>query len=138
MEFYQTVMGKRFFENQLPRLTAALSDIAAALNAPRPVLKLEQQVQPDFLKDIYYGEHDPSLPVDAAAASAYDADIIAHQAELRKAVTQDTWEIIERYRSLLDARGAVEREQAFASGFRYATSLFAAGLSAAQDKGHTS
>lgn len=137
MEFYQTVMGKQFFERQLPSLINTLSEIAAALKAPRPVLKLEQSVQPDLLTDVYYGRHDPSTPVDAAAVGVYNADIIARQNELRKSLTPEQWETVERYRSLLDARGAVEREQAFASGFCYATSLFTAGLSAPQGKNRT-
>lgn len=130
MEFYRTVAGKRFFEGQLPRLITALSDIAAALKAPTPVFRLEQEVPPDFLENIYYERHDPSAMVDPEAVRTHSADIIAHQDRMRKDLSPEAWEQVERYRSLLDARAAVEREQAFAAGFRYATTLFAAGLSA--------
>lgn len=132
MNFYETVAGKRFFDSQLPRLITALSGIAAALKNSPPVFRLEQEVPPDFLESIYFNRHDPSTPVDSDAIRAYDTDIIAHQGRMQKSLSSEAWEQVEQYISLWDARGAVEREQAFSAGFRYATKLFVAGLSAPQ------
>lgn len=129
MDFYKTTMGKRFFEQQLPNLITALKDIAASLKNPPPVFRLEQEATPDFLTDLYYGRHDPLEPANPQVFHKFNADIIAHQDQMRKLLTPEAWDIVEQYKALLDARGTVGREQAFATGFRYATKLFAAGLS---------
>lgn len=132
MEFYKTVLGKQFFTSQFPRLISALTDIAAALKAPAPVFRLEQETPPDFLKDLYYGAVEPMDAVDPKELRKDTADIIAHQDRMRETLSPGDWECVEKYRALLDARGAVECEQAFAAGFQYATRMFAAGLSAPQ------
>lgn len=134
MDFHNTVAGKRFFDTQMPKLIAVLSDIAAALKAPKPVFRMEQEVPPDFLTKLYYGQHDPLEATDTSVFHTCNADIIACQEQMRKFLTPEAWDLVEQYRSLLDARGAVEREQAFAAGFQYATKLFAAGLSAPQSE----
>lgn len=137
MEFHDTVYGKQFFGTQFPRLVTALTDIAAAMKAPKPVFRLEQEVPPDFLKDLYYGWCDPSERADSTVFHEHNVNIIAHQDKMRKILTPEAWDAVEQYRTLLDARGAAEREQAFAAGFQFATSLFAAGLSAPPGKDQT-
>ena len=132
MNFYETVAGKRFFNSQLPHLITALSDIATALKNPTPMFCLEQEVPPDFLESIYLNRHDTSTLVAREAIRTYDADIIAHQGRMREILSSDAWEQVEQYKALLDAKGAVEREQAFSAGFRYATMSFVAGLSTPQ------
>lgn len=129
MEFYQTAAGKQFFSGQLPRLISALTDIAAALKTPTPVFRLEQELPPDFLKNLYYGALDPMEQDDPGVFRDCNAAILAHQERMRDALSSEDWEWVEKYRTLLDARGAVEREQAFAAGFQYATRMFTAGLS---------
>lgn len=130
MEFYKTKAGKLFFERQLPHLIDALTDIAAAMQKPRPVFKLEQEVPPDFLESLYNGYVDPAAYADTDALKAQNADITVHQKQMREAFTPEMWEAVEQYRTLLDTRGAMEQGQAFAAGFRYAAVLLAAGLAA--------
>ena len=84
MDFYKTTMGKRFFEQQLPNLITALKDIAASLKNPPPVFRLEQEATPDFLTDLYYGRHDPLEPANPQVFHKFNADIIAHQDQMRK------------------------------------------------------
>ena len=134
MEFHETMAGKKFFESQLPCLITTLTDIAAVLKNPTPIFQLEQKVSPDFLKDLYYGAHDLQESANSDALRSCNSDIIAYQEQMRKELTPDTWEYFEQYKSLLDARGTVEREQAFETGFQYAARLLAAGLSVPQDK----
>lgn len=131
MEFYETVAGKNFFENQFPALVTALTDIASSLKSPVPAIQLEQEVPPNYLADLYNGWVDPAAFADSEALRACNKDVAAHQNRMREVLTPEAWELVEQYRTLLDTRGAAEQEQAFAAGFRHATTLFAAGLSAA-------
>lgn len=133
MDFYQTVAGKRFFESQLPRLITALADIASSLKSPAPALRLEQEVPPNFLANLYNGEVDPAAFSDSGALRTHNRKIAAHQEQMRESLAPDAWELVEQYRTLLDTREAAEQEQAFAAGFRYAATLLAAGLSAPQN-----
>lgn len=57
-------------------------------------------------------------------------EISRFQETLRAALPESVWEQIETYRDLLDARSIRQSEQAFAAGFRCASTMLAAGLSA--------
>jgi hypothetical protein len=39
MQFYETIMGKKFFESQLPSLIKAISDLANAIKENTAVIK---------------------------------------------------------------------------------------------------
>ena len=51
MEFYQTQMGRAFFERQLPQLIDAVNALAAALSKPVPAAVLPVSADPKFLRD---------------------------------------------------------------------------------------
>ena len=128
--FHESMYGKRFFDGQLPKLISALTDIATALNTPKPVYQMKTEVPADFLADLYYGNHIPSGQPDTKEEAELTPEILACQRQLRESVSPDTWELIERYNRLLSRRGAIQREQAFATGFRSAMTMLAAGLMA--------
>ena len=72
MDFYQTNMGKGFYERTVPRIAKALEDIAKSLSVPAPVVQLPQDIPEDFLTDLYLGNYDPSgepEPEEAAACT---------------------------------------------------------------------
>ena len=129
MDFYETKTARIFFESQLPKLIAALQDIAVSLKVPRPVLKAAHEIPPDFLAELYHGNYDPSDVPDSEPARLRTEEIMSCQQFLRALASPEVWTHIEQYRSLLDARGVIEREQAFASGFQSAMTMLAAGLS---------
>ena len=55
MNFHETMMGQKFFTNQLPRLINSLEGIRAALNREqKPVMVQVPEVQSDFLTALYY------------------------------------------------------------------------------------
>ena len=135
--FHESVHGRHFFEGQLPKLITALTDIAAALKAPQPVYQLKAEVPDDFLSDLYYGNHVPSSQPNTKEEVELTPEILACQRQLRECVSPEIWELVERYNSLLSGRGSIQREQAFASGFRSAMTMLAAGLMAqTTDKEH--
>lgn len=69
MQFYETVMGKRFFESQLPDLTKALNRVAAAMeqnaathgSAPQPA-KFEPNES--CISEMYEQRNPPKLPIE--------------------------------------------------------------------------
>ncbi len=130
MQFYETQMGKVFFQGQFPKLIGALESIAAALRSPSPVYQVPMEVSPDFLSELYYGGYDPSDEPESEEQKQCTKKIMACQETLRAVCSKAVWEQIENYRSLLDERGSIEREQAFSAGVRIAMRMVAAGLSA--------
>lgn len=133
MQFYETQMGKIFFQGQLPKLIGALEGIAAALRSPSSVYQVPLEVSPDFLSKLYYGEYDPSDELESEEQKQCAKKIMACQEALRAVCSETVWEQIENYRSLLDERGSIEREQAFSAGVRIAMRMVAAGLSAPKE-----
>jgi len=134
MQFHETELGKRFFQGQLPELISALTDIAAALKTPALAYQLQQSVPEDFLRDLYLGNYDPSDISATSQEKEVMPEVIAIQEQLRERLYQGEWDLFERYCSLQSAIGTIDREQAFAAGFRSATTLIAAGLSAPAQK----
>lgn len=130
MQFYETQMGKVFFQGQLPKLIDALEGIAAALRTPAPIYQVPLEVSPDFLSELYYGGYDPSDESESEAQKQCTKKIMASQEALRAVCSEAVWGQIEDYRSLLDERGSIERERAFSAGVRIAIMIVAAGLSA--------
>ena len=130
MQFYETKAGRIFFESQLPKLISALTDISAALKNRGTAYVIKPEIPPeDFLAELYHGNYDPSDRPYTKKETELTPEIIACQQQLREAVSADTWELIERYNDLMSSRRVIEREQAFASGFRSAMTMLAAGLS---------
>lgn len=135
MQFYETQMGRAFFQGQLPKLIGALEGIAAALRSPPPVYQVPLGVSADFLSDLYYGRYDPSDEPEGEEHKQCTKKIMACQEDLLAVCSETVWEQIEDYRSLLDERGSIEREQAFAAGVRIAMRMVAAGLSSPKETG---
>ena len=133
MQFYETQMGRVFFQGQLPKLIGALEGIAAALRSPPPICQVPLEVSPDFLSDLYYGRYDPSDEPESEEQKWYTKKIMACQESLRAMCSEAVWEQIENYRTLLNERSSVEREQAFSAGVRMAMRMVAAGLSAPKE-----
>ena len=126
--FHETRCGQQFFEAQLPKLITALSDIADSLKAPRPAYQLKAEVPENFLSELYLGKYAPfDLPA-SNLEKELAPEIIAVQNRLRKAVSEGAWSLIEQYGGLLAASRTAGQEQAFATGFRSAMTMLAAGL----------
>ena len=126
--FHETRCGQQFFEALLPKLITALSDIADSLKAPRPTYHLKAEVPENFLSELYLGNYAPfDLPA-TDLEKELTPEIIAVQNRLRKNVSEDAWALIEQYGGLLAASRTAGQEQAFATGFRSAMTMLAAGL----------
>ena len=130
MNFHETVAGHRFFNHQLPELIKALQGVADALSQSQPVVHLPITVPPDFLENFYFGHYEPDLEIDFARTMEFNKAIIECQNRLRQQMSPEEWNRLEEYQSLLDQRASFDAEQSFEAGFRAATKMIAAGLSA--------
>lgn len=128
MDFYETRMGQEFYTNTAPRIAKALEDIAKSLNAPAPVIQLSRDIPEDFLTDLYLGNYDPSDEPEPEEVAACTAEIIANETALRKVVSPDIWNLIDRTSTLLHKKGDILQAQAFAAGFRCAMTMLVVGL----------
>ena len=118
MNLHETAMGQRFFNVQLPALINTLKDIAAALSRPAPSA-ISFPADPRFLTSLYYGE--------------YEADVFKPDKRLtpfNQTVQQKEKASIafEQYQTAVQCRNSAVLEQAYASGYRTAVQMFAAGL----------
>ena len=129
MNFHETVMGRRFFEGQLPQLITSLTEIAAAMKTPQPVVQFDTETEPQkFLVQLYYSTFDPETAPDRDIHDFYNHAISQMQEEIKCAVSQELWQKIEHTYTTIATRTASEREQAYAAGFRTAMRMIVSGL----------
>lgn len=129
MEFYQTKQGRIFYEGTMPRIAISLEKIAESLNAPASSLRIAHEVPENFLADLYWGNYDPSGGPDSEESVQCSAEIKAAQETIKAQVTPEVWEQIDNIFSLIARRSDIDRAEAYATGFRSATTMLAAGLS---------
>ena len=59
MRFYETKMGRAFFEHQVPQLITAVENLAAE---SRPVLSVTvPEADPKFLHDLFFSKYEPEV-----------------------------------------------------------------------------
>lgn len=129
MEFYQTKIGRTFFEHQIPQLIDALNGLAAALSSPAQAVHLPVSSDPHFLSELYFGSYEPEVykvtpelrQLDTSVSDAHDA--------LSNMLPEDSRVKLEAYELALTKRNAAVAEQAYESGVRAAMQMIAAGLS---------
>lgn len=131
MDFHETVQGRRFFEEQLPRLIQALQAVADRLNTPRPApVTLSAELPPDYLDDLFCGNLEPQEECRVEAVGKVSKKIIALQDELKKQLAPQQWALVEQYGDLVNDRSAIEMPLTFQVGYRTAMRMIFAGLSA--------
>ena len=52
MNFFETNLGRTFFQVQVPKLISALTEIAEALHTPRPAVQVRTEIPETFLADL--------------------------------------------------------------------------------------
>lgn len=130
MNFFETNMGRRFFEGQLPKLISALEGIAASLKTPHPVLQLSTEDQTDFLRELYHGNFDAGLIADRETLDYYNSEVVKAQQKVKESVEPEIWKLIEHSYTIIGASNTIGNEYAFSCGFQTAFKMMAAGLSA--------
>ena len=124
MNFHETVMGKRFFESQLPMLITALQGISEKLSRPVSVMETPK-ADPDFLRELYrrsdiYEPTEESRTLHHAAIEAQRGFLPLLPEEGRKA--------FEEYQSIASDRSEEFSLRAFQTGFQTAVQMMVCGI----------
>lgn len=121
--FYETQMGHRFFNGQLPALIHALENIAEALSGPIPTDKLPQTNDTDILQELYFGTYEPDLFKRSEKISSLDRQVILEENSLLPLLDSIAAEQFETYQAAVSARDSAVAEQAYKAGFQLAVDL---------------
>lgn len=124
MNFYETTMGRRFFESQLPKLITALQGISEKLSRPVSVIQLPE-ADPDFLRGLYrnsgvYEPTEETRAINHAVIEAQDTFLPFLSTEGRKA--------FENYQEIAADRSEEFSERAFRTGFQTAVQMMVCGM----------
>lgn len=131
MNFYETQMGRRFFDAQLPNLIRALEQIAVALAKPAaPTYTLPIKPDPDFLRDLYYGDYEPSVFREDGRHAELNHAVSAAEVALRNELRANNAALtaFDAYQHAQAERNGAVIEQAFESGYQTAVQMIMAGL----------
>lgn len=131
MDFHKTQAGRIFFEMQLPRLIHALERIAGSLSAPRPIITIGQNSESDFLRDLYYGDYEPSVfKTQSEQQQILNRTVSSSEKAVRQLIAgvPDATAAFDAYQRAVDERSSALTEQAFESGFQTAVQMLVSGL----------
>ena len=134
MNFHETMMGQKFFTNQLPRLINSLEGIRAALNREqKPVMVQVPEVQSDFLTELYYGNVEIGASSERGYSDQYIKELLPLQKKLEEKLTPEQWSLYLRCQEVISKFAEQEAGRMFEHGFQLAIQLIVAGLSTHPD-----
>lgn len=128
MNFYETQMGKRFFEGQLPKLIRVLEDISLSLSRKTAPFTLPAEIPENFLEELYYGNLEIGIYSQEGYSNHDMKEIIAVQDELQAQLTPEQWDLFQKCNALTGERNLKEANRMFQHGYRLAVNLIVAGL----------
>lgn len=129
MQFYETRMGRIFFEHQFPQLIKAVNELTAALSRPAPTVGLPVAADPKFLDSLFFGGYEPEIyQVTPESQRLGRAVILAYDA-LTETLSEESKERLSAYEAALSERNTAVSELAYESGVRAAVQMIVAGLS---------
>lgn len=126
MNFHETVMGKQFFNRQLPQLIRALDDIAKAKAQPAPVIRLPESGMEDILAELYNVRYMPECHL-VRENDPLNQDVHDALHALLKSLSPEQQDLFAKYEEAENARGDSISEQAYKDGARLAIQLMMAG-----------
>ena len=127
MNLHETAMGQRFFNVQLPALINTLKDIAAALSRSIPSA-ISFPADPRFLTSLYYGEYEADVFKPDKRLAPFNQAVQQKEKALLPLLSNEASIAFEQYQAAVQCRNSAVLEQAYASGYRTAVQMFAAGL----------
>ena len=129
MEFYQTQMGRAFFERQVPQLIDAVNALAAALSKPTPAAVLPVAADSNFLRDLFFGDYEPEIYKVSPELQRFNRAVDQAHTSLVATLPEDSVAQLEEYETALSERNIAVTEQAYQAGIRVAVQMIVAGLS---------
>lgn len=129
MNFYETKMGRIFFEHHVPQLINAVNALTAVLSRPTQTADLSLAADPKFLRDLYFGSYEPGVYKVSPEIRQLDRAVsLAHEA-LSEMLSEEGHKSLDAYEAALSERNTAVIEQAYESGVRIAVQMIVAGLS---------
>lgn len=129
MSFYQTPMGRAFFEHHVPQMIQAIQALTVALDKPVQSIALPVEADPEFLSRIYLGEYESAPFQQTPEGEKLTRTVNAAYKELEAALPESCHEKLMKYQDTLTMREGVDLQMAYESGFRTAVQMIVAGLS---------
>lgn len=128
MIFYETPMGKQFFNEQIPKLISILEKLVET-NTLKNVHNVAAVSLPEhYLEDLYYG----NLEIGTYSRENYSNEatrkVIEAQDRLKEQLTSEQWEMFNQYCILVNNRDSDECFRMFQHGFQTAIRLIMAGM----------
>lgn len=131
MNFHETIMGKRFFESQLPTLITALQGIAEKMTAPAAAIQLPTKADPNFLRELYT----QSKAFDTTEESRkYTRTVVETQSKFFPHLSDGDREAFNAYQEAVERRDEEFAERAYRIGFQTAVQMIMTGLSASREE----
>ena len=129
MKFYETRMGRCFFERKMPQLIKAIQELAVVLSKPSPAIGLLVDRDPSFLSDLYYGQYEPAFFTDPAADRQFSQAVQQGRDALLETLSEQGGAAFIKYEDAVYKQHSAVVEQAYESGFRTAVQMLLSGLS---------
>lgn len=128
MNFYETKMGRRFFDAQLPQLIGALEDIAKAKTQPVPVVRLPDSwlEQTGTLEELFSGRYQPEA-IEYNRDDPLNRDAMDAMKALLNTLSPQQRELFDAYEAAENDRGSDISLRAFRAGVRLAVQIGLAG-----------
>ena len=134
MNFYETQMGRNFFEVQLPRLIQVLEDISVSLLRKTESVTLPIEIPENFLEEFYYGNLEIGACSGETCSNHHLKEIISIQDELQAQLTPEQWALFRKCITLIEDQSLDEASHMFQHGYRMAVNLIVAGLKETKEK----
>ncbi len=129
MQFYETKMGRNFFEHQVPQLIAAIEKVAAAIPRSVPSALLPAETDPKFLHNLFFGSYEPEVYLVTPEIQQFSRTVSNAYHALKETLSEEGLKRLEVYEKALSERNAAVTELAYESGVRIAVQMILAGLS---------
>ena len=130
MNFYETEIGRTFFEHQLPQLIQALQNISESLTRTAPTLELPVAADPDFLSELYLGNYEAAVFQQTDATASLNHTVVEKLDLLLSDLPANTQQRFLEYKEAATELNSAVTELAYKSGFSAAVQMILAGLSA--------
>lgn len=142
MEFYETIMGKRFFEHQIPRLLDALERIGNALENLQNVSLIQPfsavfttESQEEELIDLLYDRALKSSEFSKVTHSTKGRqETLSALKKLEETLSKEQWNLFLQYNAAVNLRSSEESREMFRQGYGTAIRIMAVGLLTNENK----
>lgn len=128
-QFYETRRGQDFFTHQFPKMIDELTRIANIMEKQsQSIINIPMEVPDDFLEQLFFGNLEPDAEITGNDLDNYLKKSINLQNELRRQLTKEQWELLEKLLHVYEKRSARETALGFDTGFRMAMQMIIAGM----------